>query len=148
MNSFEPADGAFEARVRDSFGRQSIMGLIGAEMSEVVPGRVVIELPFRADLCQQHGFFHAGVTTTIADSAGGYAAFSLFPADASVLTTEFKINLVAPAAGDRLRAVGQVVKPGPHADGLRCRGLRRCRRPAEALRQDAAKPDLPGEPAG
>lgn len=112
MTNFEPADGEFETRVRDSFGRQSIMGLIGAEISEVVPGKVVIELPFRADLCQQHGFFHAGVTTTIADSAGGYAAFSLFPADASVLTTEFKINLVAPAAGERLRAVGQVVKPG------------------------------------
>ena len=112
MTNFEPADREFETRVRDSFGRQSIMGLIGAEMSEVVPGRVVIELPFRADLCQQHGFFHAGVTTTIADSAGGYAAFSLFPAGASVLTTEFKINLVAPAAGERLRAVGQVLKPG------------------------------------
>ncbi len=112
MTNFEPADKDFGVRVRASFGRQSIMGLIGAELSEVSPGRAVIELPFRADLCQQHGFFHAGVTTTIADSAGGYAAFSLFPADASVLTTEFKINLVAPAAGERLRAVGQVVKPG------------------------------------
>lgn len=112
MTSFEPADKDFAARVRASFGRQSIMDLIGAELSGVAPGRVVIELPYRADLCQQHGFFHAGVTTTIADSAGGYAAFSLFPADASVLTTEFKINLVAPAAGERLRAVGRVVKPG------------------------------------
>ena len=88
------------------------MALIGAELTTVEPGLVVIELPYRDDLCQQHGFFHAGVTSTIADSAGGYAAFSLFPADASVLTTEFKINLLAPADGERLRAVGRVVKPG------------------------------------
>ena len=71
-----------------------------------------LELPFREDLCQQHGFFHAGVTSTIADSAGGYAGFSLFPADASVLTVEFKVNLLAPADGDHLRARGRVIKPG------------------------------------
>ena len=112
MNTFTPADPGFEARVRDSFARQSIMQLIGAELTRVEPGRVEIQLPYRADLCQQHGFFHAGVTATIADSAGGYAAYSLFPADASVLTTEFKINLLAPAAGERLRAVGTVIKPG------------------------------------
>ena len=112
MPAFEPADPGFAARVRDSFARQSIMTLIGAELTRVEPGRVEIELPFRADLCQQHGFFHAGVTSTIADSAGGYAAYSLFPAESSVLTTEYKINLLAPAAGERLRAVGRVVKPG------------------------------------
>ena len=112
MNTFTPASPDFAERVRDSFARQSIMTLIGAELSAVEPGRVVIELPYRGDLCQQHGFFHAGVTATIADSAGGYAAFSLFPAEASVLTTEFKINLLAPADGERLRAVGRVVKPG------------------------------------
>ncbi|MEM7226264.1 MAG: PaaI family thioesterase [Pseudomonadota bacterium] len=112
MSAFTPATTDFAERVRDSFERQSIMGLIGAELTRVEPGLVVIELPFREDLCQQHGFFHAGVTSTIADSAGGYAAFSLFPAEASVLTTEFKINLLAPADGERLRAIGRVVKPG------------------------------------
>ncbi|MDH3473722.1 MAG: PaaI family thioesterase, partial [Rhodospirillales bacterium] len=96
MTAFTPADPGFEARVRNSFARQSIMTLIGAEIARVEPGLVEIVLPYREDLCQQHGFFHAGVTSTIADSAGGYAAFSLFPADASVLTTEFKINLLAP----------------------------------------------------
>jgi len=112
MTAFEPADPGFAARVRDSFDRQSIMTLIGAELTRVEPGLVEIELPFRADLCQQHGYFHAGITSTIADSAGGYAAYSLFPAESSVLTAEYKINLLAPAAGERLRAVGQVIKPG------------------------------------
>ncbi len=112
MPLFEPADPGFAARVRDSFARQSIMALIGAELTRVEPGLVEIELPFRADLCQQHGFFHAGITSTIADSAGGYAAYTLFPAESSVLTTEYKINLLAPAAGERLKAVGRVVKPG------------------------------------
>ena len=112
MTSFQPADSDFAERVRDSFARQSIMGLIGAELARVEPGLVEILLPYREDLCQQHGFFHAGVTATIADSAGGYAAFTLFPAESSVLTTEFKINLLAPAAGERLRALGRVIKPG------------------------------------
>lgn len=112
VTEFTPATSDYEQRVRESFARQSIMTLIGAELARVAPGEVVIELPYREDLCQQHGFFHAGVTSTIADSAGGYAAFSLFPSYASVLTTEFKINLLAPAAGERLRAVGRVVKPG------------------------------------
>ena len=109
---FKAADPGFVARVRDSFARQGIMALIGARLTRVEPGLVEIEVPYRDDLTQQHGFFHAGVTSTIGDSAGGYAAFSLFPADASVLTTEFKINLLAPAEGELLRAVGRVVKPG------------------------------------
>jgi len=112
MTVFTPADPAYQARVRDSFARQSIMALIGAELVRVEPGLVEIQLPYRADLCQQHGFFHAGITSTIGDSAGGYAAYTLFPADSSVLTTEFKINLLAPAAGERLSAVGRVLKPG------------------------------------
>ena len=112
MTDFTPADPEFEARVRASFARQRIMGLIGARIARVRPGEVEIELPYRDDLTQQHGFFHAGITSTIADSAGGYAAYSLFPADASVLTAEFKINLLAPADGELLRAVGRVVKPG------------------------------------
>ena len=109
---FQPQSPDFAARVRDSFARQGIMALIGARLTRVEPGLVEIEVPYRDDLTQQHGFFHAGVTSTIGDSAGGYAAFSLFPADASVLTTEFKINLLAPAEGEVLRAVGRVVKPG------------------------------------
>ena len=110
--AFTPKDPGFEARVRASFGRQGIMTLIGARLTRVAPGLVEIELPYRADLTQQHGFFHAGITSTIADSAGGYAAYSLMSADSSVLTTEFKINLLAPADGEFLRARGRVVKPG------------------------------------
>jgi uncharacterized protein (TIGR00369 family) len=112
MSSFQPATDDYARRTRDSFARQQIMHLLGAEMARVEPGLVEIELPYRDALTQQHGFFHAGATSTIADSAGGYAAFTLFPADASVLTAEYKINLVAPAAGERLRARGRVIKPG------------------------------------
>ncbi len=112
MPSFTPKDAAFAQRVRDSFQRQTVMGLIGARLGRVEPGEVEIVLPYRADLCQQHGFFHAGITSTIADSAAGYAGYSLFPAESSVLTVEFKISLLAPADGERLRAVGRVVKPG------------------------------------
>ena len=107
-----PSDPDFEARVRDSFGRQKAMALIGARITRVEPGLVEIELPWREDLTQQHGFFHGGFTSAIADSAGGYAAFSLFPAESSVLTVEFKINLLAPAAGEKLVATGRVKKPG------------------------------------
>jgi uncharacterized protein (TIGR00369 family) len=112
MTDFTPRDPDFEARVRASFARQGIMDLIGARLALVLPGQVVIELAHRPNLTQQHGYFHAGITSTIADSAGGYAAYSLFPAGSSVLTTEFKINLLAPAEGELLRAVGRVVKPG------------------------------------
>ncbi len=112
MSPFNPATPDYAERVRDSFARQAIMDLIGARLTRVEPGLVEIELPFRPELTQQHGFFHAGVTSTIADSAGGYAGFTLFPADASVLTVEFKINLIAPADGDKLVATGRVLKPG------------------------------------
>ena len=112
MAAFEPADPDYEARIRASFARQRIMATLDAELGRVAPGEVEILLPFRPELTQQHGFFHAGVTSTIADSAGGYAAYSLFPADSSVLTVEFKINLLAPADGQRLRALGRVLKPG------------------------------------
>ncbi|MHA1153579.1 MAG: PaaI family thioesterase, partial [Alphaproteobacteria bacterium] len=107
--NFTPKDPEFVARVHASFGRQGIMTLIGARLIRVEPGLVEIELPYRAELTQQHGFFHAGITSTIADSAGGYAAYSLMPVDATVLTTEFKINLLAPADGELLRARGRVV---------------------------------------
>jgi len=88
------------------------MRLIGARLSELKPGYCRIELPFRPDLAQQHGYVHAGIVSTIVDSAGGYAGFTLFPADSSVLTAEYKLNLLAPAVGERLIAVGEVVKSG------------------------------------
>jgi len=88
------------------------MAHLGATMERVEPARVEIALPFRPELSQQHGFFHAGVISTIADSAGGYAAFTLFPADAGVLTVEFKIHLLAAADGERALAVGEVIRAG------------------------------------
>lgn len=109
---FEAADPGFAARVQASFGRQRIMALLGAELTRVEPGYCEITLPFKNELCQQHGFFHGGVVGTIADSAAGYAGFSLMPEDASVLTVEYKLNLVAPADGDCLTARGHVIKPG------------------------------------
>lgn len=119
MHSAEHSDQGFEApnpdyaaRVRASFARQRIMDLLGAEMTLVVPGACEIRLPYKESLCQQHGYFHGGVIGTIADSAGGYAGFSLMPEDASVLTVEYKLNLVAPADGDRLTARGSVIRPG------------------------------------
>lgn len=112
MSPFEPKDPAFESRIRESFVRQKVMGLIGAVLTRVDPGRVEIELPFRDDLTQQHGFVHAGIVGTIADSAGGYAGYTLMPAGASVLSVEYKINLLAPADGERLVASGQVVRAG------------------------------------
>jgi uncharacterized protein (TIGR00369 family) len=101
-----------EARVRDSFSRQTIMTTIGAEISTVQPGEVAIVLPFSDRVLQQHGFIHAGAVATIADSACGYAALTVMPREAAVLTTEFKINLMSPAKGDRLRAVGRVIRGG------------------------------------
>ncbi|HET9025583.1 MAG TPA: PaaI family thioesterase [Burkholderiaceae bacterium] len=108
----QPRNPDFEARVRGSFARQNAMGLIGARMTRVEPGRVEIELPVRDDLGQQHGFVHGGIVGMIADSAGGYAAFTLMPADASVLTVEYKVNMLAPADGELLIARAEVLKPG------------------------------------
>lgn len=101
-----------EARVRGSFGRQTIMTTLGAEIAAVRAGEVEIVLPFSDRILQQHGFIHAGAVATIADSACGYAALTVMPRDAGVLTTEFKINLLAPAKGERLRAVGRVIRNG------------------------------------
>lgn len=109
---FTPADPDFERRTRASFARQGAMGLIGAVLDKVEPGRVEISLPFRDELAQQHGFFHAGIISTIADTAGGYAGFTLFAPDAGVLTVEFKVNLLAAAEGERAIAVGQVLRTG------------------------------------
>ncbi len=112
MSTFEPRDPDWDKNVRDSFARQTVMSAIGARIAALRPGYCEIELPFRRDLCQQHGFLHAGITTTIADSAAGYAAFSLMPPGTSVLTVEFKVNLMAPAAGDVFIGRGRVIKPG------------------------------------
>jgi len=111
-SQFQPKDPDFEARVADSFDEQSVMQLIGASLGAVEPGHVEIELPYRANLTQQDNFLHAGISSTIMDSACGYAAFTLMAVEARVLTIEFKINLLAPAAGDHFRAVGKVRKPG------------------------------------
>jgi uncharacterized protein (TIGR00369 family) len=102
----------FAARVRSSFGRQAFMATLGARLVSVEPGLVAIELPFRGDLTQQHGFLHAGVVAAVADSACGYAALSLMPARAAVLSVEFKLNLLAPAAGTQFQAVGRVIRAG------------------------------------
>jgi uncharacterized protein (TIGR00369 family) len=93
--------------VRESFARQGIMQTLGATLTRVASGACEIALPYRPELSQQHGFFHAGVVSTVADSAAGYAAYSLFPAGSSVLTVEFKVNLLAPADGEKLRATGR-----------------------------------------
>lgn len=106
------SNAAIEARVAASFNRQGLMALLGAQLHEVAWGKVVIRLPFRAELTQQHGYFHAGGTSAIADTAGGYAGLTHFPPDHSVLTVEFKLNLLAPAEGEYLEAVGQVVRSG------------------------------------
>lgn len=110
--SFTPADPDFQQRTRASFARQGAMAHLGAVLEKVEPGRVEISCAFRAELSQQHGFFHAGIISTIADSAGGYAAFTLFPAESGVLTIEFKVNLIAPADGERALAVGEVIRSG------------------------------------
>jgi uncharacterized protein (TIGR00369 family) len=106
-----PADPQFAARVRESFGRQKAMLLIGGSLTVVEPGYVEIALPFRDDLTQQKGYIHGGILGMIADSACGYAAFSLMPADCSLVTVEYKINILTPALGS-LVAKGQVVRPG------------------------------------
>ncbi len=105
-------DPDFERRVRASFARQTIMETIGARLAHVGPGETEIVLEISPGILQQHGFVHAGVVATIADSAAGYAALSLMPPGRGVLTAEFKINLMAPAAGDRLVARGNVIKAG------------------------------------
>ena len=112
MSDLRPLDPDYAARVRGSFARQAFMRTLGVELVRLAPGEVDLAMPHRPELTQQHGYFHAGTTATIADSAAGYAALSLYPPRTGVLTTEFKINLLRPADGDRLIARGRVVKPG------------------------------------
>ena len=108
--AFGTADG--DARVRASFARQGAMRTIGATLDAVEPGYCAISIVPHAEVSQQHGYVHAGIVSAVVDTAGGYAGYTLFPAGASVLTVEFKVNLLAPAKGDRLVAEGFVVKPG------------------------------------
>ena len=110
--SFTAKNPEFAADVRKSFAAQSIMQTIGAQLSSVEPGIVEISLPYRTELTQQNGYLHAGIITTIADSAAGYAAFTLMPAGASVLSVEFKVNLLRPASGEMFLARAEVIKAG------------------------------------
>lgn len=110
--TFIPVDPEFETRVRASFARQEVMRTFGVAMARVVPGAVELTMDHRGALTQQHGFIHAGVIATALDSACGYAAFTLMPSDSTVLTVEFKINLLAPAKGERFRFNANVVRAG------------------------------------
>lgn len=107
-----PASAEIHQRIRESFERQGLMAHLGARLGDIAMGCVHIELRKRAELTQQHGYFHAGATSAIADSAGGFAAYTLFPAGTDVLSVEFKINLLSPGVGDHLEAVGTVLRPG------------------------------------
>jgi uncharacterized protein (TIGR00369 family) len=108
----KPLNPNFASEVRSSFAQQPIMNLLGATLASVEPGVVEIALPYRADLAQHHGYLHAGVITTIADSACGYAAYTLMPAGSDVLSVEFKVNLLRPAQGERFIARAEVIKAG------------------------------------
>lgn len=110
--SFEVQNPAYAERVRSSFARQKIMALLAARLVRVEPGECEIHLPFKPELSQQHGYYHGGIIGTIADSAGGYAAFTLMPENASVLTVEYKMNRLAPGDGELLIARGRVLKAG------------------------------------
>jgi uncharacterized protein (TIGR00369 family) len=103
---------SFEQRIRDSFERQQVMRLLDARLLKVLPGEVHIELPFSPEITQQHGYVHAGIITTIIDSACGYAAYSLMEPDDSVLSVEFKMNFLQPANGTHFIGIGKVVKAG------------------------------------
>ncbi len=102
----------FVEEIKDSFSKQTIMGLIGGELTRVEPGVIEISLTYRSDLTQQHGYVHAGIITTIADSACGYAAYTLMPPNSDVLAVEFKVNLLRPAKGDTFVARAEVIKSG------------------------------------
>jgi uncharacterized protein (TIGR00369 family) len=109
---FEPKHPDYQARVKKSFSDQAVMKTIGASIEAIGAGEIEIEFPYQTSLTQQNGFIHAGIVSTVLDSACGYAAFSLMSEDASVLTIEFKINLLSPAKGDRFRGYGKVKKAG------------------------------------
>ncbi|GAB4240722.1 MAG: PaaI family thioesterase [Deltaproteobacteria bacterium] len=112
MNGFPPSDPDYESRVRISFDKQGVMKTIGAKLDKVMPGEVHIAFSFSDSLTQQHGYLHAGIITSVVDSACGYAAYTLMPADSEVLTIEYKVNFLAPAKGDRFKGIGRVLRPG------------------------------------
>lgn len=112
MNRYQPTDPQFESRIRSSFEKQGVMKTIGGNLVKVIPGEVQIEFSFLESLTQQHGYIHAGIITAVVDSACGYAAYTLMPADSEVLTIEYKVNFMSPAKGQTFRGVGKVLKPG------------------------------------
>ncbi|WP_202976947.1 PaaI family thioesterase [Ornithinimicrobium flavum] len=112
MSPQRPHHPQFDALVRASFERQGIMRTLGADLTRVLPGQVDIAVPYHEGLTQQHGYFHAGVATTLVDSACGYAALTLMPEGSEVLSVEFKTNFLAPARGEFLRAEGRVLRAG------------------------------------
>jgi uncharacterized protein (TIGR00369 family) len=112
MEPFRTLNPRFEEQGRAAFARQAIMASMGARLVGIAPGRVEIELDFREDLTQHHGYLHAGVVTTICDSACGFAAFTLMPPDSGVLTVEYKVNFASPAKGTKFLASGRVIRPG------------------------------------
>lgn len=112
MSEPDPLHSDIISRVEDSLKAQGLMQHLGVEIACIRPGEVTLRLPFCTELTQHHGFFHAGATSALADTAGGFAGFTLFPEGSTVLTTEFKMNLLAPARGDHLEAVGRVIKHG------------------------------------
>lgn len=109
---FTPKDEDYETRVRDSFSRQTITATLNLSIDRIAPGEIDLVMPFDRALTQQNGFLHAGIVTAGLDNACGYAAFTLMPAEADVLSVEFKTNLLAPAKGERFRFEGRVIKPG------------------------------------
>ena len=112
MPSFVPRDPDYATRVRASFGRQQVMAWLGASLTHLTPGHCEITLPHRPELTQQHGYIHGGIIGTIGDTAAGYAAYTLMPHDASVLTVEYKMNIMAPGDGEFLIARGEVIRAG------------------------------------
>jgi uncharacterized protein (TIGR00369 family) len=129
--TFTPQDPNFAQKTRDSFAQQGFMQYLGAVMTVIEPGRCEIRVPFRTELGQQHGYFHAGASGAIADSASGYAAYSLMPPDFNVLTVEYKLNLLAPALGEFIIARGQVIRAG--------RSLTVCRADVFVVRENIEK---------
>lgn len=112
MTIYKPSDSGYENRVRTSFARQNLMSTIGAKLHKVAPGEIHIQMPFRSELTQQNGYIHAGIITSIVDSACGYAAYTLTPVESEVLSVEFKINFLRPAVGDFFIGTGKVIKQG------------------------------------
>lgn len=112
MNGFQPSDPEFESRIRSSFDKQAVMKTIGAKLAKVMPGEVHIEFPYAESLTQQHGYLHAGIVTSVVDSACGYAAYTLMAAESEVLTIEYKVNFMSPAKGDEFKGIGRVLRPG------------------------------------